>query len=41
VARLDEVLEDETLQARYRDALQRHPDVLLAHGKLVGSLRQQ
>ena len=40
VARLDEVLEDETLQARYRDALQRHPEVLLAHGKLVGSLRR-
>jgi hypothetical protein len=38
VARLDEVLEDQTLQARYRDALQRHPDVLVAHGKLVRAL---
>ena len=38
VAQLDEVLEDETLQERYRDALQRHPGVLLAHGKLVRAL---
>jgi hypothetical protein len=38
VARLDEVLEDEALQSRYREALQRHPEVLLAHGKLVRAL---
>jgi HEPN domain-containing protein len=38
VARLDEVIDDETLQARYLDALQRHPEVLVAHGKLVRAL---
>lgn len=41
VARLDEVLADETLQQRYLEALQRHPEVLVAHGKLKQALSEQ
>lgn len=38
VAQLDEVLADETLRQRYLESLQRHPDVLVAHGKLKQAL---
>jgi len=41
VAKLDEVLADETLRQRYLEALQRHADVLVAHGKLKQALSKQ
>jgi len=41
VAKLDEALADEALQARYLEALQKHPEVLVAHGRLKQSLSKQ
>lgn len=41
VAKVDEVLADETLRQRYLEALQRHPEVLVAHGKLKRALSEQ
>jgi hypothetical protein len=35
VASLDELLGDAEFQRRYREALQRNPDLALAHGKLA------
>ena len=34
LASLDEVLGNEEFQKRYREALQRHPELLVAHGRL-------
>ena len=36
VASLDEVLGDAQFQERYREALQRHPELAVAHGRLAG-----
>ena len=36
VASLDEVLADADFQKRYLEALQRHPEVAVAHGRLAG-----
>ena len=40
VAQLDEVLADKKFDQHYREALQRDPDLLVAHGKLVKALKQ-
>ena len=39
VASLDELLANEEFQKRYREALQRDPQVVLAHGKLQAGVR--
>src|SRR4051812_8545581 len=39
VANFDEVLGDADFRRQYQDALQRHPEVLLAHGRMVGALQ--
>ncbi len=41
VAQLDEVLDDDgDFQRKYRDELQRNPDVLVVHGKLMQALQR-
>src|SRR4051812_28001567 len=35
VASLDQLLGDKDFQQHYQDALQRHPELLVAHGKLA------
>jgi hypothetical protein len=39
VSSLDELLGDPEFQRRYREALQRDPQVAIAHGKLAGTVR--
>lgn len=40
VAQIDEVLDDDEFRRRYAEALQRSPDAVLAHGRVVRALQR-